>query len=614
MKKNKEKNSLKKNFFVLIKGYKLLYAMYGKYLIWNIVVNVISCITPFFTLYMTSLVVNSLAYEKRFYNLINLVIISTLGLFCLRIFERIIRRQVNIFGSDQWRKDSLYYMNIQNKMKYSYLEDANIRLKFENIQTNKFATGAGPQILMWETFNFISSLINIIMSVSLTVSLFTNGFNTDYNGSLSIVNSIYAIIFISGLILCNAIVSVYLTNTQTKKIENEWKGFSKENISWKVFSHLFSSDTAIFNIDKIVSRELEKRKKPAYLMNSQKVEIKYTFLRTTVNFIVTLILFIFIACKVYIGAIGIGSFILYRGTLHTFVSSVADISSSVGRIAMNNPFMEDIYSYLDLPNDINNGELLLNKSSDNYEIEFRNVSFKYPGSSNWALRNVSIKLKPGNKIAIVGENGSGKTTFIKLLCRLYDPDEGCILLNGIDITSYKYEEYISILAIVFQDYKLFSFSIANNISAKLNYEKERAYECIRKVGLYNYISSLSKGVDTCLNRDYVDDGINVSGGEAQKIAIARALYKDSFIFICDEPTASLDPRSEAEIYNQLDIITNNKTSIFISHRLSSCRLCDCIYVFEKGNLIEQGSHNELMENKEGKYYELWSAQAKYYIE
>ena len=221
------------------------------------------------------------------------------------------------------------------------------------------------------------------------------------------------------------------------------------------------------------------------------------------------------------------------------------------------------------------------------------------------------KITLGTKNAVVGKNGAGKTTFIKLLCRLYEPTEGQILLNGVDIRYYDNEEYAKLFAIVFQDFNLFSFPLGENVAGSNEYDRERAAKCLEDAGFADRLAKMEKGLDTPLYQYDDENGVEISGGEAQKIAIARSLYKDAPFVIMDEPTSALDPVAEYEIYQRFDQMVEGKTSIYISHRMSSCRFCDNIIVFDEGKIIEQGSHDKLMSNK-GLYSELWNAQAQYY--
>ena len=285
----------------------------------------------------------------------------------------------------------------------------------------------------------------------------------------------------------------------------------------------------------------------------------------------------------------------------------------MGGMRNNAAFLKLTFEFLDIPNRMYQGSLTVEKRMDrDYEIEFCNVSFQYPGSDAYALRNVSIKFRIGERLAVVGQNGSGKTTFIKLLCRLYDPTEGKILLNGIDIRKYDYDEYMSVFAVVFQDFKLFSYPLGENVAAKINYDPALAERCLIDSGFGERLQEMPNGLNTYLYKDFCKQGIEISGGEAQKIALARALYKNAPFIILDEPTAALDPMAEAEVYSSFDKIVGNKTAIYISHRLSSCRFCDHIAVFDNGQIVQRGSHEELVADISGKYHALWHAQAQYY--
>lgn len=286
---------------------------------------------------------------------------------------------------------------------------------------------------------------------------------------------------------------------------------------------------------------------------------------------------------------------------------------TLGKMRINEHTLEKCFAFLDIPNKMYQGSLTTEKRmARKYEIEFKDISFKYPGSDTYALRHVNVKFQVGSRLAIVGMNGSGKTTFIKLLCRLYDPDEGQILLNGIDIRKYRYDDYMDIFSIVFQDFQLFALPLGQNIATSLNYDESKEKKALNDAGFDDRLKKMSKSLDTYLYKDLDKEGVDISGGEAQKIAIARALYKDAPFLILDEPTAALDPIAESEIYANLNKIIGDKTAIYISHRLSSCKFCDEIMVFNEGAIIQKGTHDDLLKDTNGKYYELWHAQAQYY--
>jgi ATP-binding cassette subfamily B protein len=330
--------------------------------------------------------------------------------------------------------------------------------------------------------------------------------------------------------------------------------------------------------------------------------------------IITAGAYLFIVAQAVTGAVSVSNVVRYAGTIYNLANSFFGLSSSASRLIDQTNRVQSMLDFMEVPNVMYKGTLPVEKRRDNqYAIEFRDVSFKYPGSEMYSLRHFSIKLNIGQKLAIVGMNGSGKTTMIKLLCRLYDPTEGVITLNGIDIKKYDYDEYMRIFSVVFQDFKVFSFKLLENIACDTVIDATQAAKALDRVGLSERVANMEGGLATYLYNDF-DKGVEISGGEAQKVALARALYKDAPFIVLDEPTAALDPIAEFEIYSKFNEIVGEKTAIYISHRLSSCRFCDDIAVFHEGALIQRGSHDTLIANKDGKYYELWNAQAQYYAE
>lgn len=328
--------------------------------------------------------------------------------------------------------------------------------------------------------------------------------------------------------------------------------------------------------------------------------------------------YLFVAFRAVSGALSVGSVVKYATVIYRFAAAMSSVFHNFSEFALSAERQQSTLEYINIPDVLPKENIPVEKRAfceqgDNeYEFELRNVSFQYPGSDHWALRNVSLQFRIGERLAIVGMNGSGKTTLIKLLCRLYDPTEGSILLNGIDIRKYNYCEYLSLFSVVFQDFKLFAFSLGENVAASAEYDRERVAECLKKAGFGERFSTLPDKEETFLYKGFDEHGIEISGGEAQKIALARALYKDAPFVILDEPTAALDPLAEYDIYKRFNDLVENKTAVYISHRLSSCRFCDDIAVFHEGRLIQRGNHDTLIADKNNKYYELWNAQARYY--
>jgi ATP-binding cassette subfamily B protein len=336
-------------------------------------------------------------------------------------------------------------------------------------------------------------------------------------------------------------------------------------------------------------------------------------LSSCVSAFLTGLIYLLVCIKAWAGAFGLGTATQYIGSVTSFFGGFSELMKCIGVMRINSSFLDTVFELLDTPNTMYQGSLTTEKRSDiQYDVEFRDVSFKYPGSEAYALRHVNMKFKVGSRLAVVGMNGSGKTTFIKLLCRLYDPTEGEILLNGINIRKYRYDDYMKIFSVVFQDFQLLALPLGQNVAASQTYDAARVLDCLNKAGFGEKLAKMPHGLDTYLYKSVDTEGVDVSGGEAQKIAIARALYKDSPFIILDEPTAALDPIAEAEIYSKFDEIAGDKTAVYISHRLSSCKFCDEIAVFDSGSVIQQGTHSDLLADESGKYFELWNAQAQYY--
>ena len=334
---------------------------------------------------------------------------------------------------------------------------------------------------------------------------------------------------------------------------------------------------------------------------------------TAVTRSITGIAYVYVCLKAWAGAFGVGQIAQYVGAITSLAGGVSELLRSLAILRTNTVYLRTVFEFLDLSNDMYQGSLTTEKRSDReYDVEFRHVSFRYPGSGNWALKDVNLKFKVGERLAVVGPNGSGKTTMIKLLCRMYDPTEGEILLNGIDIRKYDYDQYLAIFSVVFQDFQLLSQPLGENVAGAMEYDRKRARNALETAGLAGRLESLPQGLDTYLYRDFDTSGVEVSGGEAQKIAIARALYKDAPFIVLDEPTAALDPIAEAEVYAGFDTLIEDRTAIYISHRLSSCKFCDRIAVFENGSIVQSGTHEGLLAEAGGTYERLWEAQAQYY--
>lgn len=616
MKKTKKyKRTLREDIRMIVRGYQLVWKMSHMNVIWRMAYVATMQIFPYFSLYMSALLIDELTAGASAERLLTLAVITVVGsLACNILCQNIVGRQAAKYEQIQWQRDEKFMTDVEARMQYCHLETPETSLVRDQIRHSKDYGGNGLITLYYSIWFITESVINIVASVTLTASMLIMSANGHFKGFLAFANSPWSALMIVAIIIVNIFIQVRTSARRKVLLDRNWNEFSADRK--RGFHLLGSLSEDVYQMgmkDFLLRRTREYFIRPKVYENSFKIQWRYDSISTVWNALMNIALFIYVGARAYIGVFGIGSFILYRGTVERFINAVSTLGSRLGGLRNNNDFLQKIFDYVDLPNAMYQGSLSVEKRSDNkFEIEFRNVSFKYPGCETYALKNVNFKFRIGERLAFVGMNGSGKTTFIKLLCRLYDPTEGEILLNGIDITLYDYHEYLSLFSVVFQDFATFAYTIADNVSGEKHPDREKIMESLDRAGLGEKIRELPNGIDTYIYRWFSNDGVDLSRGELQKVALARALYKGAPFFILDEPTAALDPLAEAEVYSRFGDVVGEKTAIFISHRLSSCRFCDNIAVFHEGEMIQYGSHDELVAVPDGKYYELWHAQAQYY--
>ena len=315
------------------------------------------------------------------------------------------------------------------------------------------------------------------------------------------------------------------------------------------------------------------------------------------------------------GNITLGNFSLYVATTEGFFQHINTVLTTVRDLLARSREVDDFRSFVDFDRNEKKSVGIPVPEAENYEFRFENVSFRYPKAEKFALKQLNLTLNAGERLAVVGLNGAGKTTFIKLLLRLYEPTEGTIYLNGVDVNTYDRDDYYRVFSPVFQDVNLFAFPLAENVSMKPPVEtnKKVAEQCLQAAGFAERLQELSEGVDTEVLKVIHDEGVDFSGGEKQKLALARALYKNAPVVILDEPTAALDALAEHRLYQDFDKLIGGKTAVYISHRLSSTQFCDKVAMFAGGELVEYGTHESLLK-KDGAYAEMFRVQAQYYVE
>ncbi len=369
---------------------------------------------------------------------------------------------------------------------------------------------------------------------------------------------------------------------------------------------LFSMKEQLMDKQRMVNQEqldLTVRAKDAWIRNEG--------IRRVIQFILGAILYGFVVKAVLYDGMSIANFSFYIASTYSFTRNLTNMFNSFSKFQSCSEQVNDYRAFMELEQE--KKETITIPKAQHYEFQFVDVSFVYPETETFVLEHLNLTVKAGERLAVVGLNGAGKTTFIKLLLRIYDVTDGQILMNGYDIRSFDKEEYYALFSPVFQNIEMFAFPICENISMDIpeNTDLTKIDEVLIRSGMMDKISGLPNGVHTNLLKVLHDDGIDLSGGEKQKLALARALYKDAPVIILDEPTSAMDAISESQLYHDFDQLISGKTAVYISHRLSSTRFCDAVAMFEKGRLVEYGTHDSLMK-KECAYANMYHVQSKYY--
>ncbi len=601
---------LREHIAITKRAVKMVFQLDRTFAVCVILHSFLIAVIPYIPIYFSAKLVDALLAGAPIDTLV-LYVSLTVGItFLLHLFKSWIEHIRHNASNVIYRMEEWQYAEKAMRMAFESIETRDVQILRNRIK-KETQTGYNRFYLHMCMEYAVRYTTQIVCSLSLTLSFFTNQ-----------TIPLYMKLALLGLLLLTVIVGIVVTAKQKK--QEGW--FYDSNVIMNIMSEKYDAyvndysagmDIRLYDMaDGVAGRMLELNRDytKKHLSMSKKVtmlSLPQVFLNSILRYATYLVLIV----GALAGSISIGSIAKYVSCIMLLLISIPRVVSMIQITLVNNGYLKRYFSYFDIPNNMYQGSLTVEKRDDNeYYVEFRDVSFKYPNTDAWALRHVNVRFKVGEKLAVVGMNGSGKTTFIKLMCRLYDPTEGEILLNGVNIKKYDYDEYMSIFSVVFQDFRLFAFGLGQNVAASTIYNSGRAKQCLEQAGFGERLSTMPKGLDTCLYKDYDKDGVEISGGEAQKIALARALYKDAPFIILDEPTAALDPISEYEVYSNFNKISGDKTAIYISHRLASCRFCDKIAVFDDGHIVQVGSHEGLLADETGKYHELWHAQAQYYTE
>jgi len=604
----------------VIRGLKIMHGAFPRpVLLAKTLDSIATSLLPFINIWFSALILSELVggqNRERLFFLAILVVALNLTVQCISHF---IKSWKNYCEYPQPDLTHNMYTNKIFSMDYADAENAEIRKEFSELLSHQRSWGFGFRQLLSFYDEIVSGAVSLVVSAGFAFSLFT--LRVPESSQYAFLDSVWMHMVILVVLCCLIFLAPYINTVGGRA----WQNLANDNMQVnRMFDYHYgrmlspgekAKDIRIYKQQKMIMRDVVGIADMSDFLQAEKKYARYSALSQTVTYTANGLIFLYIALKAYAGAFDVGGIVLYVGAITQFSNGFSSINHVVGEIKNNNPFLERAFKFLDIPNKKYQGTIHIEKREDiDYALEFRNVSFKYPGSDSYALKNLNLALNIGERMAVVGENGSGKTTMIKLLTRLYDPTEGEITLNGIDIKKYNYDEYMAIFGVIFQDFELLPFTLGQNIATNVGYDANRVKEVLTISGFGDRLESLPEGLDTYLGKEFEESGVEMSGGESQKIALARALYKNAPFVIFDEPTAALDPIAEYEVYTSFNKIVGNKTAVYISHRLASCRFCDDIAVFDGGELVQRGSHDTLVADTNGKYHELWCAQAQYYTD
>lgn len=621
-KKLTDKASLKENLHDLKRIVKVVHDMDKYYFPTNFMLHLVNVVSRYIALFLSAYIVDALTAKEPFEVIFRNVAIAVGVIFLLNRYEKFVNLRNG--ANSQMLADRYYCMTEQKmlEMDFSKIAGDECRDLREKIRKdNNWGNG------IWGVFQMINgltfSMLNLIGAVFVGAPLVKTLITAGEPAAWGVIIAAFLVSFFSTRMhgKYDKKNNYLLHNYWDELPEEEWE--SAPTMGWNFAEEGMQTrsgkDIRIYGSHRLMQKYVLDNEDAPYNVRWRKsVGICSgitSFCYVVAGYVIEGASYVLMAVLAAGGAVSLGNVVKYAGCIRNLFGELDKVikrTPSLFMAARRNMSTLDLAA---LEDDMYKGKLPVEKRSDGqYSIEFKNVSFKYPGRKEYALKDFNLKLNIGERLAIVGMNGSGKTTMIKLLCRLYDPDEGEILLNGVDIRKFRQDQYSMLFSVVFQDFQLFDFEIGENVAASSDYDREKAQGCLEAAGFGERMKALEgAALDTYIRKGY-GDGIEISGGEAQKVAIARAIYKDAPFILLDEPTAALDPISEYEIYSGFDKIIGDKTAIYISHRLSSCKFCERIAVFHEGRLIQTGSHSDLLKDTGGKYYEMWEAQAQYYRE
>lgn len=592
---NKKETSLYKISSVIRVLFGTAARKYPLFFAWESIKTIVSIAQPFIAIMISPLIVDEIVGGR---DLKKLIFYAAVLIMCEFAATMLIEKSNSVLGKYQERLECYFDVLLGKQtmeLDFQLTEDKEALDQLQKAKTGMSWYSGGVYGVAEQVFMFAGNIFKMAGLVTIIIL---------HAPVLLLIMAVYAVFHFA------------LTTKINKFAVASFNKLSKFNnmfgyFAWEVVDSRYGKDIRLYNAKDIILnawKDNTKMQIDTWKWQADK-ELPYDLLLEIAVFAGSMFTYFYVALLAIGGAFGIGVFTQLITAEGSLENTLFDLVWNVTELVKRCNYAYEYVVFMDYPAALPKGDKHIEKKD--HEIEFRHVSFAYPKTDRKILDDISIKIRSGEHLSIVGLNGAGKTTFIKLLCRLYDPTEGEILVDGVNIKEYDYKEYMQQIAPVFQDFKLFAFSMGENIAFdKTRNAKMSKYTDL--VGLKDLVKKLDNGFNTNIFKYFDEKGIEPSGGEQQKIAISRALFKESPIVILDEPTAALDPLAEYEVYKEFHTLVGGKTAVYISHRLSSCKFCDKIAVFSDGHIAEYGTHDELLSIPSGIYAEMFEAQAKYY--
>ncbi len=578
---------------------KLLWDFQKSAIVFMALIAIFSSIAPLATIIIPKIVIDEMMGMQR-ENYILYVLCLGFGL--VFVSKVIVTVATNSFSQVTiWFKVLISSGEKYMDMDYALTDDP--RMSDLNERSERVLKNAGEGILgiLTKLFDICGLIVTFILSFLIISSL----------------NIVIVIVFM-GICGINYFIELKF-NKKQMEINNKYPSFTR---SLKYFTsfmqdYQYGKDLRLYNLKGLLINQFNNNANKIKSLDGDKMKtnINKAFFLNIINVINEVVLYVYLIYRFLNNSLSIGDFTMYLIAIRTFCSVFTELIIAFARVIYLSEGISVVREFLEYGENERAEKSVVIPEKSGYTIEFKNVSFKYPNQEKFVLKNINLVIDSKEKLALVGINGAGKTTFIKLLMGLYIPTSGEVLINGVSTSLVDKKELYSLFSVVFQDIEMFAMTLAENISMKpyLETDLNKTKESINYVGLNSLVEGLPEKLDTIVTKNNDPGGVDFSGGQAQRVAIARAIYRDSPILVLDEPTSALDAFAESEVYNLFSSIMKNKTSVFISHRLSSVAFCDKVLLLAGGEICEYGTHSELMGIKK-KYFEMFNLQAKYYKE